>query len=75
MPYTDEQAVERARALAPLYGLSEEQLPTGAVFSSTLNGVEACQKFIEAYPQLETPGPQVQLVPAPTVEPGSKGLE
>ena len=60
MPYTDATALELARQLGPLWGLSENQLPT-SVFSSVLNGLEACQKVLDDMPQQETPAPIVQL--------------
>jgi len=69
VPLTLDQALERARALAPSYGLSEVQLPSGAIYASILNGVEVCQAFIETYPELAAPSPWVGLVTTTVVEP------
>jgi len=60
--WTDETALARARELAPIYGLREDQLPT-TVFSMILNGLQECEAFLAAMPQQETPSPIVQVVP------------
>ena len=60
--YTDATALELARKLAPLYGLSEQHLPT-TVFASVLNGLAECEAVLAAMPQQETPEPLTQLVP------------
>ncbi|HLL64180.1 MAG TPA: hypothetical protein VK453_00355 [Micromonosporaceae bacterium] len=61
-PYTDATALELARALAPIWGLREEHLPT-TVFAGVLNGLAECQAVLDAMPQAETPAPITQLVP------------
>jgi hypothetical protein len=60
MPYTNQTALELARQLGPLWGLTEEQLPT-TVFAGVLNGLEVCQKILDDLPQQETPVPITQL--------------
>ena len=60
--YTDATALDLARKLGPLYGLSETQLPT-TVFSSVLNGLAECEAVLDAMPQAETPEPVTLLVP------------
>ena len=61
MAYTDASALELARKLAPLWGLSENQLPT-SVFAGVLNGLAECEAVLAAIPQQETPVPVTQLV-------------
>ena len=56
MPYTDASALELARKLAPLWGLSEKQLPT-SVFAGLLNGLAECEAVLAAMPEQETPVP------------------
>jgi hypothetical protein len=60
--YTDETALELARKQAPLYGLSENQLPT-QIYAGVLNGLAECEAILGAMPQQETPVPVVQHVP------------
>jgi hypothetical protein len=60
--YTDETALELARKLAPLYGLTENQLPT-QIFAGVLNGLAECEAILAALPQQETPVPVTQHVP------------
>jgi len=60
-PYTDETALELARQLGPLWGLSEAQLPT-SVFAGVLNGLAECEALLAAIPQQQTPVPIAQLV-------------
>jgi len=60
--YTDATALELARKLGPLHGLSENQLPT-SVFAGVLNGLAECEAVLAAMPQQQTPEPVTQLVP------------
>lgn len=60
--YTDETALELARKLGPLHGLSENQLPT-QIFAGVLNGLMECEAILAAMPQQETPVPVTQHVP------------
>lgn len=69
MPFTPDQALERARQLAPAYGLTDVQLPSGDFFASALNGIEACEGYLAANPELATPSPYPKPVAAPVVEP------
>jgi hypothetical protein len=61
-PYTDQTALELARQIGPLFGLREDQLPTG-IYASILNGVAECDAVLAAMPQEQTPVPVTQLVP------------
>ncbi|BCB75576.1 hypothetical protein GCM10022251_28110 [Phytohabitans flavus] len=60
-PYTDETALELARQLAPLLGLSEIHMPT-AIAADVLNGAAECDALLARIPQERTPAPLTQLV-------------
>ena len=62
MPYTDATALELARQLAPLWGLTENQLPT-SVFAGVLNGLAECEAVLDGIPQQESPVPVTQMLP------------
>lgn len=62
MAYTDETALELARQLGPLLGLTEVQLPS-TVFADVLNGLAECQVILDGIPQQESPVPLTQTVP------------
>jgi hypothetical protein len=59
--FTNDTALALARQLGPLYGLTEQQLPT-TVFADVLNGLAECQAILDAMPQERTPAPVTQLV-------------
>ena len=62
-PYTDETALDLARQLGPLWGLSEAQLPT-SIFAGVLSWLAECEAVLAAIPQQQTPVPIAQLVAA-----------
>jgi hypothetical protein len=61
-PYTNETALELARHLAPLLGLSDIHLPT-AIAADVLNGAAECDAVLAGIPQELAPAPLTQLVP------------
>ena len=72
MPYTPEQALAYARTVGGALGFTEDQLPT-AIMANVLNGLEECQRILDAIGQVHAPAPLTQYVPVPVVEraPGS----